>query len=297
MLFGIYSLLLATLFVLMDAADVAMTETVIGAGVSSVMLIAAVAATERKEKHSKGHPIFALIVVTLLGAAMVYGTLELPRYGDVTAMPHQHVAPRYITDTPSEIGITNMVSSVLASYRGYDTLGEVTVIFCAAIGVLLLLGYHGDDGRNPLNEPGDAAPLESHMIVRVIVKIMLPVILMFGLYIQFHGEISPGGGFQAGALIASAFFLYALVFGLKKARAVTTPVFLQISAAIGVLIFAGTGIVCQLLGGDYLNYDVLHKNAVTGQHIGIWLVEFGVCLTVASVMLILFLNFARRVGP
>ncbi len=296
MLFGIYSLLLATLFVLMDAADVAMTETVIGAGVSSVLLIAAVAATTRKELCSKGRPVLALLVVFFVGAAMLYGTMELPLYGDVTAMPHQHVAPRYIADSPSEIGISNMVSSILASYRGYDTLGEITVIFCAAVGVLLLLGYHGDDGKN-LEEPGDVAPLKFHMILRVIVKLMTPIILMFGFYIQFHGEISPGGGFQAGALIASAFFLHALVFGLKKARAVTPPIFLQITAATGVLVFAGTGIVCQLMGGDYLDYNALHSNAITGQHIGIWLIELGVCLTVVSVMLILFLNFARRVGP
>jgi len=299
MMFGIYSLVLATLFVLMDAADVSMTETVIGAGVSSVMLIAAVAATTRKEKLSGCHrrSLIALVAILVVGAAMVYGTLGLPHYGDPSAMPHQHVALRYINETPEEIGITNMVSSVLASYRGYDTLGEVTVIFCAAVGVLLLLGYHGDNGNDVKEEQGDAAPLESHMILRIIVKLLLPVILMFGLYIQFHGEISPGGGFQAGALIASAFYLYALVFGLKKARTVIPPVFLQVTAAMGVLIFAGTGLVCQLLGGDYLDYNLLHEDAVTGQHIGIGVIEFGVCLTVASVMLIFLFNFARRVGP
>lgn len=140
MLAGIYSLVSAGLFVVMDAVDVAFTEAAVGAGVSTVFMLGALALTSSREKRSTHTPLLPLTVVVLTGAVLIYGTLDLPRYGDYGNPVHQHVAPRYIEESPEEIGIPNMVTSVLASYRGYDTLGETTVVFTAAVGVLLLLG-------------------------------------------------------------------------------------------------------------------------------------------------------------
>ncbi|MEX2359684.1 MAG: DUF4040 domain-containing protein [Gammaproteobacteria bacterium] len=142
MLFGIFSLTAAALFVVLDAVDVALTEAAVGAGISTVLMLAAIAVVGPNEKvmREAKRPWVALVVVVVTGVALIYGTLDMPTLGDPDAPAHNHVSPRFTQDSPNEIGIPNMVTSVLASYRGYDTLGEVMVIFAAGVGVLLLLG-------------------------------------------------------------------------------------------------------------------------------------------------------------
>lgn len=154
MLFGIYSLLSAAIFVTLDAVDVAFTEAAVGAGIATVLMLGTLALTARTELPSRHGALLPLLVVCITGGALVYGTLDVPRFGDPQAPVHQHVAPRYLQDSPAEIGLPNVVTSVLASYRGYDTLGEVTVIFTAGVGVLMLLGggrrraAHRDDDKD-----------------------------------------------------------------------------------------------------------------------------------------------------
>ncbi len=140
MLAGIYSLLSAALFVVMDAVDVAFTEAAVGAGISTVLMLGTLALVGRKEKAPVRAPVLPLFVVLVTGAVLVYGTLDMPRYGDPDAPIHHHVAPYYLERTGPDTGLPNVVTAVLASYRGYDTLGEVTVIFTAAAGVLILIG-------------------------------------------------------------------------------------------------------------------------------------------------------------
>ena len=150
MMAGIYSLLSATLFVVLDAVDVAFTEAAVGAGISTILMIATLGLTTTREERLPRHTVFLpLLVVVLTGAALVYGTLDMPRWGDPEAPIHQHVAPRYIEESGQEVGVPNIVTSVLASYRGYDTLGEVTVIFTAGIGVLMLLGMRRPGKKEP----------------------------------------------------------------------------------------------------------------------------------------------------
>ncbi len=136
-------------------------------------------------------------------------------------------------------------------------------------------------------------------IVRVVTKILLPYILLFSLYVQFHGDYGPGGGFQAGVIFAAGIILYSLVFGLSAARSVISPVAVEGMIALGVLIYAGTGLATILLGGKFLDYDVLDHHILPeflphGQHLGIFLVEGGVGITVASVMIGIFYAFAGR---
>ncbi len=140
MLAGIFSLLSATLFTVMDAVDVAFTEAAVGAGISTLLMLATLSLTSSEEKPAvnRRQAMIGLVVVTITGAALIYGTLDMPRYGDPDAPIHHHMAPRFIEDSPEEIGIPNEVTSILASYRGYDTWGETTVILAAAIGVMLL---------------------------------------------------------------------------------------------------------------------------------------------------------------
>jgi multicomponent Na+:H+ antiporter subunit B len=140
MLTGIYSLLTAGLFVVLDAVDVAFTEASVGAGVATVFLLGTLALTTSREKIPVHRPLLPLLVVLITGTVLLYGTTDLPPFGDPANPIHHHVAPRYIEDSLRETGVPNMVTAVLASYRGYDTLGETTVIFTAAVGVLLLIG-------------------------------------------------------------------------------------------------------------------------------------------------------------
>jgi multicomponent Na+:H+ antiporter subunit B len=143
MLMGIFSLLSASLFTVMDAVDVAFTEAAVGAGISTILMLATLALTDSEEHpaHNRFKPL-PLLAVVATGAVLVYGTFDMPRYGDPDAPIHRHVAPHYIEHTDDEIGVPNMVTAVLASYRGYDTWGETTVIFTAGVGVLLLLSGH-----------------------------------------------------------------------------------------------------------------------------------------------------------
>jgi multicomponent Na+:H+ antiporter subunit B len=132
------------------------------------------------------------------------------------------------------------------------------------------------------------------MILRIIAKILIPFILMFGLYVQFHGDYGPGGGFQAGVIFAAAIFLYTMIFGLNTARRVINQSLIQLFAALGVLIYGSVGIVSMLNGGSFLDYSFLASDPIVGQHLGILFIELGVGITVASVMTIIFFNFVGR---
>jgi multicomponent Na+:H+ antiporter subunit B len=136
--------------------------------------------------------------------------------------------------------------------------------------------------------------MKHNLILRFIAKFLIPVIVLFALYVQFHGDFGPGGGFQAGVIFSVAFILYAMIFGLATAERVLPRNILRVLAALGVLIYAGTGFATLLLGGRFLNYSVLADNPTAGQHIGILVIELGVGITVASVMLIIFFAFAGR---
>ena len=140
MLFGLYSLLSAALFVALSAPDVAFTEAVVGAGISTVLMLATLALTSRHEKRPTHTAWLPLAVVLVTGGFLIYGTIDIAPFGAADNPVHLHVAPRYLEQSGEEIGIPNVVTSVLASYRGYDTLGETVVVFTAGMGVLVLLG-------------------------------------------------------------------------------------------------------------------------------------------------------------
>lgn len=137
---GIYSFLMAGVMIVLDAVDVAMTEASVGAGISTVLMLSVLYLTKTEEATPAHTPLLPLFVAVVTGALLVFGTYDLPPFGSADTPVHQHVAPRYLGQTMAETGVPNVVTAVLASYRGFDTLGEVTVIFTAGIGVLLLLG-------------------------------------------------------------------------------------------------------------------------------------------------------------
>jgi multicomponent Na+:H+ antiporter subunit B len=138
--------------------------------------------------------------------------------------------------------------------------------------------------------------VRNDMVLRVVGKLLIPFILMFALYVQFHGDFGPGGGFQAGTIVAAAIIFYAIIYGLNTARRVLPDWIVESMIAIGVLLYIGVGFAGLLLGGNFLDYFVLDSDPVVGQHRGIFWIELGVAITVFGVLLKIFYLFARR-GP
>lgn len=136
--------------------------------------------------------------------------------------------------------------------------------------------------------------MENDLVLRVVGKLLIPFILLFALYVQFHGDFGPGGGFQAGVIFAAGIVFYALIFGLNKTRKMIPDALVETMLALGVLLYAGVGVAGLLLGGNFLDYFVLDPNPVHGQHRGIFWVEIGVATTVCGVMLKIFYMFASR---
>lgn len=295
MLFGIFSFLSATLFVVLDAADVAMTEAAVGAGVSTILMLSTLAVTGHSVRpdHQRRRLLSAGVAVAL-GLTLVYATLDMPRLGDPTSpVQTDALAKHYIEVSPIETGIPNMVTPLLASYRGYDTFGETAVVFTAGIGVLALIGRRRrKDGSLVEESRGKDTTVERHRVLRVISKQLIPAILLYAGYVQAHGDFGPGGGFQAGVIFASGLMLYMLLVGIDEAERVFKPKAMERLIALGLLIYGGVGVINMLQGGAFLDYTTLSHDPQHGLHYGILAVELGVGITVAAVITTIIYAFA-----
>ena len=230
--------------------------------------------------------------VGVLALLIIYATFDKPRLGDPDAPVHQHIAPWYIEKTTEYIDIPNVVTAILSSFRGYDTLGEVFVVFAACIGVLFILGVSPPRKSRQVTEKNSG--LRHHLIPQVVGRLLIPFIVLFGLYVQFHGEYSPGGGFQAGAIIATGVILYALLEGEAEAlRAIPRGVLLGMVVG-GALLYGGVGVACMFMGGAFLDYSVLAADPIFGQQLGILIIEAGVGMAVCGALLTIFHAFAAR---
>ena len=293
---SVFSLMMATNFFILDAADVAITEAAVGAGVSTVLFLSALALTGEKESGKRVYRLLPSVALFTLAVVLIIVSLEHPRLGDPSAPVHQHIAPWYLSETPVLIDIPNVVTAVLASFRGYDTLGETLVVFTAGIGVLSVLGFRPK--RKAVVTAAQVSRrtvrIRDHLILRVVGKLLIPVIMLFALVVQFHGEYSPGGGFSAGALFASAVMLYGILEGADRSIKAMPQLIMLRLAALGASIYIFVGIFGILLGSNFLDYIVFSSNPVAGQQLGILLIEFGVGITVASVLVMVFNAFAGR---
>jgi multicomponent Na+:H+ antiporter subunit B len=309
-LMSVYSLVSALWLVVMDAADVAFTEAVVGAGVSTIILLGAILLTRGEvQKPKLAKLVFPAIAAIISGGLLIYAAMDLPGFGNPTSPANAYVGHSYLQSTPGDIGAPNVVTAVLASYRGFDTLGETVVIFAAGIGVAILLGF-GERAATAVPQPLDPSG-DHNVVVRVAASLLIPLIVLFAFYVQFHGDLGPGGGFQAGVILSVAVILHALVFGLRDTMRALKPGFVRAVAALGVLVYAGIGVVCLTNGGTFLDYDFLfdretedaipsgllgNPDAIQhwGQHFGIFFIELGVLLTVAATMITIFYAFAGR---
>lgn len=307
MLMGIYSLLMAVIWANLFAMDVSFTEASVGAGAATVLLLMALTRVGTRERSGGDHSLPALVLVVLTGVVLLYGTSELPRFGDPQAPAQLHIAPRYLAQDIGKVSdsatpqnsphgegdfghhVPNTVTAVLASYRGYDTMFETAVIFSAGMCLLLLL--RPIPRRSPetvtIDESGSTSHQKSESVVlRTIGGMLIPYILVFGFYVQMHGEIGPGGGFQAGVLVAAAFILHSLLFGRAATDRWLPRWLVDLAMSLGVLLYAGTGVACMAMGGHFLDYSALDRvHPAEAEALGMTLVEAGVGLTVASVVL------------
>jgi multicomponent Na+:H+ antiporter subunit B len=295
MLTALFSLVTACLFVLMDAVDVAFTEAAVGVGISTVLLLGVLSLTRSREAVTpRMRRLPGAVAVVLAGGTLVYASQDLPDFGSATTPVQTHpITETYLRQSQEDIGIPNTVTSVLASYRGLDTLGELVVVFTAGVTVLLLLGPLMTRAEGKARE---ALDLVDYRVLRVVTGMLMPFILLFALYVLFHGDFGPGGGFQAGVIFASGFVLYSLVFGLDRAQRVLPSRVLWPLVSLGPLLYVGVGVANMLLGGAFLDYDTFAPgDPAAGQHLGVLLVESAIGITVAAVMTSIFLGFSNRV--
>ncbi|MFH1982126.1 MAG: Na(+)/H(+) antiporter subunit B [Pseudomonadota bacterium] len=257
------------------------------------------------------------IIVTVFGGLLIYGTMEFPDFADPQSPAALHVSPYYIEHSMEDAHVVNVVTTVLADYRGYDTMFETAVIFSAGIACILLLRVprrtgpdsrlyrHIPTGITIRIEKGGKLPTGSKeferidsqwvpydVIIKTACRLVIPFIQLFALYVIAHGHYSPGGGFQGGVIYGAAIILFALSTDLRSTLEVIGEKMTAIFASTGVLIYAGTGLLCALLGGPFLNYGnlagVLGVDPVMARSHGILIVETGVGLAVMAVMVSLY---------
>lgn len=265
--------------------------------------------------------ILGTITVVITGFLLILITAVFPDWADPQSPASTHLSPHFIEETMEETSVPNIVTAVLGDYRGYDTMFETTVVFCAGMACFFLLGgfvgrkpgkqlfRHKDTGLVLSIDEGHATPrrggdFESidptwtpyDFIVSRVAKLMIPFIQLFGLYVIAHGHHSPGGGFQGGVILAASFLLLALSHNMRTLTERISNKTLGLMSAGGVLIFAGWGALSLFFGGNFLDYSavapLLGMDPVAARSFSILVVEIGVGLTVMSTMIIIYNNVA-----
>jgi multicomponent Na+:H+ antiporter subunit B len=302
-IFGAYSFLMCLLWTEMGAVDVGFTEASVGAGVSTVLFIIAVFQTSRKVKPRKTGrritKVVGLATVLLIGIALFIAEQEFPGFADPSSPASLHVSPYYITQTLHDTAVPNMVTSVLADYRGYDTMFETAVIFTAGLAVIAILRRYKK--LDPSRPPERYTISEGYpdTIIRFIARQLVPFIQLFALYVVAHGHHSPGGGFQGGVILGASFILLAISFDFKMVTGIINEKWNVLLGNIGVLLYAGIGFLCLLLGANFLDYSILSKvlpatDRVMARSHGMLGIEIGVAIAVMAIIISIYLNIVSR---
>jgi len=264
----------------------------------------------------------ALIIVILSGGLLLYATKDFPSWGDPTSPASTHVSPRYLKKSLEETRVPNVVTSILADYRGYDTMFETTVIFCAGVACFMLLRTfekretdhyyrHVPTGITIHIKGQREIPIESKefekidaiwtpydLIINTVSRFLVPFIQLFALYVIAHGHHSPGGGFQGGVILGASMIVLAIAFNLRTAVRRLGERIDSIMSALGVFIYSGIGALCVLLGANFLDYKALAQilpiDRVAARSDGILGVEIGVGIAVMAVMICVYNNVASE---
>ncbi|HBF42579.1 MAG TPA: sodium:proton antiporter [Desulfobacteraceae bacterium] len=264
-----------------------------------------------------------LIIALLTGGLLIYATVDFPAYGDPKSAASTHVSPRYIEKSMEETDVPNVVTSVLADYRGYDTMFETTVIFSAGVVCFILLRIFRPEEpeerfyRHTLTgmiltvketktmpsrleefERIDTIWTPHDLIIKTLCRFLVPFIQLFALYVIAHGHHSPGGGFQGGVMLGASFIVLAMSHDLRTATQRMGEKINALLCASGVFIYAGTGALCLLLGANFLDYkalaSVLHVDSVMARSYGIFIVEIGVGIAVMATMIRIYNNVSSK---
>lgn len=267
--------------------------------------------------------ITGLIITTLTAALLVYASVDFPQWADPQSPASTHLSPHYIEKTMEETSVPNIVTAVLADYRGYDTMFETAVIFAAGVACFFLLRTFKSKREEPedrlyrhlssgitirikggAKSPTDLAEFERidghwtphDLIIKTTSRLLIPFIQLFALYVIAHGHHSPGGGFQGGVILGASFILLAIAYDMRTALGRMREKVHALLCALGVLIYAGTGAVCLLLGFNFLDYSalasILGVDPVTARSHGILIVEIGVGVAVMATMIWIYSNVA-----
>jgi len=243
---------------------------------------------------------FASILVVVLGAVLLHASKDFPLLGDAMSPANNHpVARHYIEETVNDTHVRNLVTAVLADYRGYDTMFETVVVFVAGIGILAVIGV--PTARIRQNENLGSTRqfgVDSDLIILQTCRLIVPVLQLFALYVIAHGHHSPGGGFQGGVLFGASYILLALSGGLREAlRRLSESLSFRL-AAFGIVLYAGVGLLSMALGGNFLDYAVLDRllpgDVAMARSHSMLIVEAGVGFTVTTILFVIYANLATR---
>jgi len=262
--------------------------------------------------------IIAFIIVLLSGGLLLYATKDFPQWGNPESPASVHLSPHYIEKSMEETSVPNVVTAVLADYRGYDTMFETTVIFCAGVACFMLLRIlrqipedryyrHVSTGVTIHIKDGGKIPDKSmeferidtmwtpfDLVIKTVCRFLIPFIQLFALYVIAHGHHSPGGGFQGGVILGASIILLAISHNLRTATKRMNEKLVGLLCATGVFIYAGTGALCLLMGLNFLDYSalasVLYVDPVSARSLGILIVEIGVGITVMATMIWIYNN-------
>jgi multicomponent Na+:H+ antiporter subunit B len=262
--------------------------------------------------------IIGLIISAVTGALLIYAAADFPAWSDPASPASTYLSPYFIEKTMEETSVPNIVTAVLADYRGFDTMFETTVIFSAGVVCFFLLRISRREEpearyyRHVLTgvtiqlkegykippsadfERIDAVWTPPDLIIKTGCRILIPFIQLFALYVIAHGHHSPGGGFQGGVILGTSIILLAISHDLRTAVRRMSEKLIAILCAVGVLIYAGTGALCLLLKMNFLDYSalagVLHVDPITARSHGILIVEIGVGIAVLATMIWIYNN-------
>ena len=302
-IFGAYSFLMCLLWTEMGAVDVAFTEASVGAGVSTVLFFAAVHQTTRRVGFRKSGRMLSkavgLMAALLMGVVLVIAQADFPGFANPFTPASLHVSPYYITQTLHDTNVPNMVTSVLADYRGFDTMFETAVIFTAGLAVIAILRRYKRDDRCDIPEPYIISEGYPDTIIRFVARQLVPFIQLFALYVVAHGHHSPGGGFQGGVILGASFILLAISYDSRMIVGRMSERSNILLGNIGVLVYAGIGFLCLLLGANFLDYSILSKvlpatDTIMARSHGMLGIEIGVAIAVMAIVISIYLNIVSH---
>ncbi|OFW56157.1 MAG: hypothetical protein A2W01_09330 [Candidatus Solincola sediminis] len=238
--------------------------------------------------------IISLLFISALGVLLLFVVASMPRMGDPESPTREHVIPRYLENAEEETNSPNVITGIILNYRGYDTSGEVTVIFCALACVLAILGR---EKRGRIHSYVDRSPVPASPVVKTMVRFLAPFIILFSVYTILHGEISPGGGFQGGAIVGASIIIFTTIFGLWEASRRIPQKFRVPLEGSAFIIFFIVGILGIVGGGNFLTYAWPNIANNLQPSVVLWLtiiVEIGIGLGGAMVLISILFAMMRE---